>query len=112
MPSSSSSVRSAGAPVLVDGGGAAREDQRPRVAEPDPLDVGVVRQQLREDPALAEPPRDQLRVLAAEVEHEDLLAIDADRARLAAPRDRRSGASIGCSSGSASVGAGPAVTRP
>ena len=34
---------------------------------------GVVRQQLGEDAALADPPRDQLRVLAAEVEDEDLL---------------------------------------
>ncbi len=71
---------------LVDGGRPAGEDQRARLAQPDPLDVGVVGQQLGEDPALAEPARDQLRVLAAEVEHEDLLAIDPDRARLAARR--------------------------
>ena len=43
-------------------------------------------QQLGEDPALTEPARDQLRVLAAEVEHEDLLAIDPDRTRLATGR--------------------------
>ena len=70
-------------PLLVDRGGASGEDERPRVAEPDPVDVGVVRKQLREDAALAEAARDQLRVLAAEVEHEDLLAIDSDRAGLA-----------------------------
>ena len=70
-------------PGLVDRGRAAGEDEGPGIAQLDPLDVGVVREQLGEDPALTEPARDQLRVLAAEVEHEDLLAIDADRARLA-----------------------------
>ena len=73
MPSSSSSVRSGGAPVGVDRGGAAGEDQRARRALADPLDRGVVREQLGEDAALADPARDQLRVLAAEVEDEDLL---------------------------------------
>ena len=73
-------------PLLVHGGGSTGEDERARVAEPDSLDVGVVWEQLGEDPALAEPAGDQLRVLAAEVEHEDLLAIDPDPARLAARR--------------------------
>ena len=64
-----------GRPRLVDRGRAAGEDERARLALPDPLDVGVVREQLGEDAALADPPRDQLRVLAAEVEDQHLLAI-------------------------------------
>ena len=39
----------------------------------DLLDRRVARQQLGEDPAFADPPRDQLRVLAPEVEDQDLL---------------------------------------
>ena len=81
-------------PRLVDRGRPAREDQRPRLAQADPLEVGVVGQELGEDAALAQPAGDQLRVLAAEVEDEHLLAVDVDACRRA-PRPRStSGASI------------------
>ncbi len=73
-------------PRLVHRRGTAGEDEGAWVAQLDPVDVGVVRQQLGEDAALAQAPGDQLRVLAAEVEHEDFLAIDSDRSRLAARR--------------------------
>ena len=76
IPSSSSSGSSRGAPVRVHGGGAAGEDQPLRVAPADLLDADVVRQQLGEDAALAHPPRDQLRVLPAVVEDDDLVGRD------------------------------------
>ena len=62
--------------MRVHGGGAAGEDQALRVAAADLLDADVVRQQLGEDPALAHPPRDQLRVLPAVVEDDDLVGRD------------------------------------
>ena len=77
MPSSSSSVAQRRRARLVDRGGAAGEHQRPRRrARVISLDRDVVGQQLGEDAALADPPGDQLRVLAAEVEDEHLLARD------------------------------------
>src|SRR5215213_3747670 len=57
----------------IDRGRAAREHQALRPAFLYPLERRVVRQQLAEDPALADAPRDQLGVLAAEVEDENLL---------------------------------------
>ncbi len=53
---------------LVDRRGAAREDDAERVAPPQLVDRGVVREDLREDAQLADPPGDQLRVLGTEVE--------------------------------------------
>ena len=52
---------------------AAGQDQPLRVAAADLLDADVVRQQLGEDPALADPAGDQLRVLTAIVEDDDLV---------------------------------------
>ena len=68
----------------VDRRGAAREDERARRAVADALERDVRRQELGEDAALADPPGDQLRVLPAVVEDEDLLArrlrrLDVDR---------------------------------
>ena len=63
----------------------AGEDQPLRLAPPHLLDADVVRQQLREHAALAHPARDQLRVLAAVVEHDDLVG-RRPRARARAPR--------------------------
>ena len=60
-------------PGRVDRGRPAGEHQRRGRALADRLELEVVRQQLGVDAALADPARDQLRVLAAEVEHEDLL---------------------------------------
>ena len=57
----------------VDGGRAAREDQPLRAALAHLVDADVVRQQLGEDPELAHPPGDQLGVLAAVVEDDDLV---------------------------------------
>ena len=54
-------------------GGPAGEDQPLRPAPPHLLDADVVRQQLREHAALAHAARDQLRVLPAVVEHDDLV---------------------------------------
>src|SRR5207245_638154 len=48
-----------------------REDERSRVAAPDLLGARAVRDELRVDARLAHAPRDQLRVLAAEVDDED-----------------------------------------
>ena len=62
-----------GRPVGVDRGGAAGEHKPLRAALGDPLDVDVMWKQLAEDPALPDTARDQLRVLAAEVEDEDFL---------------------------------------
>ena len=64
-------------PVRVHRGGAAGEDQPLGVALADLLRPDMVRQQLAEDAALAHAPRDQLRVLPAVVEDDDLV----DRAR-------------------------------
>jgi hypothetical protein len=58
---------------LVDRGRAAGEDERLRVAAADLLRGGRGGQHLGEDAALADAPSDQLRVLAAEVEDQDLL---------------------------------------
>ncbi len=57
----------------VHGRRAAREDQALRPALAHLVDAHVVRQQLGEHPELAHPPGDQLRVLAAVVEHDDLV---------------------------------------
>ena len=54
----------------------AGQDQALRPPPADLLDADVVRQQLGEHPALAHPPRDQLRVLPAVVEHHDLVGRD------------------------------------
>jgi hypothetical protein len=57
----------------VHGRRAAGEDQPARQAAANLVERDVVRQQLREDAALAHPARDELRVLAAEVEHQHLV---------------------------------------
>ena len=57
--------------VGVDGGRAAAQDQRDRVARADRVGGGGVRDELRVNAALADAPRDQLRVLPAEVDDED-----------------------------------------
>ena len=62
-----------GGALGIDRGGAAGEHQAPRAALLDPLERGVVREQLAEDPALADAPGNQLGVLAAEVEDQHLL---------------------------------------
>ena len=67
----------------VDRRGAAGEDQPARSAARDLGRADVVRQQLGEDAALAHAARDQLRVLAAVVEDDDLL-----RGRRVAARTR------------------------
>ena len=54
----------------VDGGGAAGEDQRGRVPPPHLLDAERVRHELGVDARVADAACDQLRILAAEVEHE------------------------------------------
>ena len=56
---------------LVDARRPAGEDDPDRVARAQLLDRRVVRQELREHAALAHAPGDQLRVLRAEVEHDD-----------------------------------------
>src|SRR5205814_4033253 len=48
----------------------AREDQRDRIAAADLLRARAVRDELRVDTGLAHAPRDQLRILPAEVDHE------------------------------------------
>ena len=60
----------------VDRGRAAGEDQALRRAAADLVDADVVRQQLGEDAALAHAAGDQLRVLAAVVEDQDLVVRD------------------------------------
>jgi hypothetical protein len=57
-------------PVRVHGRRAAREDERRRVALGDLLGSDAVRHELRVDARLADATRDQLAVLAAEVEDE------------------------------------------
>ena len=57
--------------VGVDRRGAAGEDQRHRVASRDLGRGRLVRHELGVDARLADAPGDQLRVLAAEVEHQD-----------------------------------------
>ena len=59
--------------LRVDGGRAARQDQRRRAPLADPLHGGVVGQQLGEHPALADPPGNQLGVLPPEVEDQYFL---------------------------------------
>ena len=76
MPSSSSSGSSARRALRVHRRGAAGEDQALRLAPADLLDADVVRQQLAEHAALAHAARDQLRVLPAVVEHDDLVVRD------------------------------------
>ena len=56
--------------VGVDRRRPAGEDQRDRVAPPDLVDRRAVRDELRVDARLAHAPRDQLRVLAAEIDDE------------------------------------------
>ncbi len=68
----------------VDRRGPAREDECPRSAVADALERDVCREQLGEDAALADPPRDELRVLPAVVKDQNLLArrlrrLDVDR---------------------------------
>ena len=91
MPSSSSSGRSARRARRRRPRPGRRRGPGPRARARGSRSSGdVVRQQLGEDAALADPPRDQLRVLAAEVEDQDLLAVgpggvaalDARRVRL------------------------------
>jgi hypothetical protein len=55
---------------------AAGEDQPLRIAAGDLLDADVVRQELGEHAALAHAPRDQLGVLAAVVQDDDLVGRD------------------------------------
>ena len=62
-----------GSPFGVDRGGATREDDPAGFAPGDLLDRDVVGKQLAEDAAVANAPGDQLRVLPAVVEHDDLL---------------------------------------
>ena len=63
-----------GRAVGVHRGRAAGQDQSLRRAPRDLLGAHVGRQQLREDAALADPARDQLRVLATEVDDQHLVA--------------------------------------
>ena len=56
--------------LRVDRGRPAGEDERERVARTERLGCDRVRDELRVDAALAHAPRDQLRVLAAEVQNE------------------------------------------
>ena len=73
--------------VGVDRGGAAAEDQPLGLAARDLLGADVVRQQLAEHAALAHAARDELRVLAAVVEDDDLVesARPVDRAATRRP---------------------------
>jgi hypothetical protein len=64
-------VVDAGRAVGVDGRGAAGEDDRVRVARADRVRRHAVRHELGVHPRLAHAARDQLRVLAAEVDDED-----------------------------------------
>ena len=73
MPSSSSSGSSFGAPSAYTDAGPPDEDQPLGLAPPDLLGADVVGQQLAEDAALAHAARDQLRVLPAVVEDDDLV---------------------------------------
>ncbi len=79
-------------PRLVDRGRASGEHQPLGPALADRVGRGGRRQQLGEDPAVADPPRDQLRVLPSEVKNEDLLDI---RFRPRAPLRVRRGR-VGC----------------
>ena len=56
--------------VCVDRGGAARENERQRIAPAHLARADRMRHELRVDAALADSPRDQLRVLAAAVQNE------------------------------------------
>ena len=76
IPSSSSAGSSRGAPGAYTDAGPPREDQPARRALAHLLDPHVMRQQLGEDPELAHPPRDQLRVLSAVVEDDDFIGGD------------------------------------
>ena len=71
-------------PVGVDRRRPAGEDQPLRLAPRDLLGAHVVREQLAEHPALAHPARDELGVLPAVVEDDDLVdrARDVDRRAL------------------------------
>ena len=75
-------------PVGVNGGRPSRKHQAPGSPVLDLLQRGVVGQQLAEHAALANAPRDQLRVLATEVQDEYLLQLPARRSwrRGALPR--------------------------
>ena len=59
-----------GAPSAYTDAGPAAQDERVRVARAHLLGRDAVADELRVDAALAHAPRDQLRVLPAEVEHE------------------------------------------
>jgi hypothetical protein len=72
--------------VRVHRRGPARQDQAARLPAPDLLERHRVRQQLTENAALAHAARDQLRVLAPEVEDEDLVRADGAPLRGSAPR--------------------------
>ncbi len=72
-----------GRALAVDRRRTAGEDQPARRAPLDLLERRVVRQQLGEHAALAHPPRDQLRVLAPEVEDENLVVLSARTLRAA-----------------------------
>ena len=93
---------------------AAAEDQALRPAPRDLLGADVVGQQLAEDAALAHAPGDQLRVLAAVVEDDDLVdrARDVDRRRLV--RELGRGGRLGDDPvlGHASLRAGAFSTAP
>ena len=73
IPSSSSSRVQPRRALRVDGRRAAGEDQPLRPAPAHLVGADVVRQQLGEHAELAHAARDQLAVLAAVVEHDDLV---------------------------------------
>ena len=72
----------------------ARQHDAARLALGDLLERDVVRQQLAEHAALAHPARDQLAVLPAVVEHDDLLGGRVDRPGLAGVRAGRRDGSV------------------
>ena len=78
----------------VDRSGAAGEDDAARFSRGHLLEGHVVREQLAEDAAVAHPARDQLGVLPAVVQDEDLLHRRLDRRRGAGKRRRRDGVGL------------------
>jgi hypothetical protein len=62
--------------LRIDGRGSAAEDERVRAAGVQRLGRYLVADELGIDPALADAPRDQLRVLPTEVDDEDGTVLD------------------------------------
>ena len=81
-PSSNTASGARGGAVVGDGFRAAGEDDAARAESADGGVTGVPREDLAIDADLAHAPRDQLRVLGAEVEDQDPVGMDVGRGGL------------------------------